>query len=79
MITRRQASAGLVSAAVLAATSAQAESEATVMQLPAPKTDGMPLMLALKRRHSTREYADRPLPLPVLSDLLWAAFSSADI
>jgi nitroreductase len=75
MITRREASAGLFSAAVLAGTSAKAASEATVMQLPAPKTSGgMPLMQALKLRHSTREYAERPLPLPVLSDLLWAAF-----
>jgi nitroreductase len=75
MITRREASAGLFSAAILAGTSAKAASEATVMQLPAPKTSGgMPLMQALKLRHSTREYAERPLPLPVLSDLLWAAF-----
>lgn len=45
------------------------------MQLPAPKTSGgMPLMQALKLRHSTRAYADRPLPPQVLSDLLWAAF-----
>ena len=75
MITRREASAGLFSAAVLAGTSAKAASEATVMQLPAPKmSGGMPLMQALKLRHSTREYTERPLPLPVLSDLLWAAF-----
>src|SRR5664280_939972 len=75
MITRREASAGLLSAAVFAGTSAQAASEAIIMQLPAPQTSGgMPLMQALKLRHSTREYADRPLPLPVLSDLLWAAF-----
>jgi len=25
-------------------------------------------------RRSTREYSERPLPLQVLSDLLWAAF-----
>jgi nitroreductase len=75
MITRREASAGLLSAAVLAGTSAEAASEAPVMQLPAPKmSGGMPLMQALKLRHSTREYAERALPLPVLSDLLWAAF-----
>ena len=75
MITRREASAGLLSAAVLAGSSAQAASEAAVMQLPPPKmSGGMPLMQALKLRHSTREYAERPLPLPVLSDLLWAAF-----
>jgi hypothetical protein len=75
MITRREASAGLLSAAILAGTSAEAASEAPVMQLPAPKmSGGMPLMQALKLRHSTREYADHPLPLPVLSDLLWATF-----
>jgi nitroreductase len=75
MITRRDVSVGLLSAAVLAGTSAGAASEAQIMQLPAPKmSGGMPLMQALKLRHSTREYADRPLPLPVLSDLLWAAF-----
>ena len=75
MITRRQASAGLLSAAILAGTAAQAADEPPVMQLPAPKTaGGMPLMQVLKLRRSTREYADRPLPLQVLSDLLWAAY-----
>jgi Nitroreductase family len=75
MITRREASAGLLSATLLAGTSADAASEPPVMQLPAPKmSGGMPLMQALKLRHSTREYAERLLPLPVLSDLLWAAF-----
>ena len=75
MITRREVSAGLVSAAVLAGTSADAISETPVMELPAPKmSGGMPLMQALKLRHSTREYSERPLSLPVLSDLLWAAF-----
>jgi len=34
----------------------------------------MPLMEALARRHSTREYSPRPLPEQVLSDLLWAAY-----
>ncbi|WP_324780915.1 nitroreductase family protein [Thiobacillus sedimenti] len=33
----------------------------------------MPLMQALKARHSAREFASRPLPRQVLSDLLWAA------
>jgi SagB-type dehydrogenase family enzyme len=42
--------------------------------LPEPRTEGgMPLMQALKARHSTREFSDRPLPAQVLSDLLWAA------
>ena len=34
----------------------------------------MPLINALKLRHSTREFSERPLPLPILSNLLWAAF-----
>ena len=75
MVTRRQASAGLLSAAILAGTSGLAIGETTIMKLPQPKTSGgMPLMQALNLRHSTREYADRPLPAQVLSDLLWAAF-----
>ena len=43
--------------------------------LPRPdRTGGMPLMKALARRKSSREFAARPLPMPVLSSLLWAAF-----
>jgi len=43
--------------------------------LPAPQTGGgMPLMQALKTRHSSREFDSKPLPLQVLSNLLWAAF-----
>ncbi len=43
--------------------------------LPQPKTDGgMPLMLALKARQSTREYdTTKPLSPETLSNLLWAA------
>ncbi|SEI94747.1 SagB/ThcOx family dehydrogenase [Frateuria terrea] len=37
------------------------------------KAGGMPLMMALSRRHSTRLYTDRPLSPQLLSDLLWAA------
>ena len=76
MITRREASAGIVSAAIVAsAPSLAAAQQATTRQLPPPRTDGgKPLMQALKLRRSTREYADRALPPEVLSDLLWAAF-----
>ncbi len=43
--------------------------------LPKPKmTGGKPLMEALKERHSTREFSTEKLPLPVLSNMLWAAF-----
>ena len=45
------------------------------IELPAPQTTGgMPLMQALKARHSTREFSPQKLPLQVLSNLLWAAF-----
>jgi nitroreductase len=43
--------------------------------LPPPRTEGgQPLTVALRMRHSTRAYAERPLPPQLLSDLLWAAF-----
>ena len=42
--------------------------------LPAPdKAGGMPLMEAIARRHSAREFSTRELPLALLSNLLWAA------
>ncbi len=45
------------------------------IKLPAPdKSGGIPLMKALSKRRSSREFARKPLPLPVLSSLLWAAF-----
>jgi SagB-type dehydrogenase family enzyme len=45
------------------------------VQLPPPQTTGgMPLMQALKERHSTREFSSRKLPVQMLSNLLWAAF-----
>lgn len=47
---------------------------AETMQLPpVPTSGGMPLMEALKARHSTREFDARPLPAQVLANLLWAA------
>jgi SagB-type dehydrogenase family enzyme len=48
--------------------------ETGAIRLPPPETaGGMPLMQALKARHSTREFAGKPLPPQVLSNLLWAA------
>ena len=45
-----------------------------MVRLPPPQTDGgMPLMQALKVRHSARELSAEALPVQVLSDLLWAA------
>ena len=43
--------------------------------LPKPQTDGgRPLMQLLKDRKSVRQFSGEKLPLPVLSNLLWAAF-----
>ena len=45
------------------------------IQLPEPRTTGgMPLMDAIKARHSTRKYSTTPISLQELSDVLWAAF-----
>jgi nitroreductase len=45
------------------------------IQLPAPQvTGGMPLMQALAQRQTARTFADKPLPMQTLSNLLWAAF-----
>ncbi|MEP6839912.1 MAG: SagB/ThcOx family dehydrogenase [Bradyrhizobium sp.] len=42
--------------------------------LPAPdRSGGLPLMQAIAKRRSDREFARRELPLPMLSSLLWAA------
>jgi nitroreductase len=54
---------------------AQAAESGRPIALPAPRTDGgVPLRAALQKRRSIREFADRPLPPPLLSDLLWAAY-----
>lgn len=48
--------------------------ETGAIKLPPPEMEGgKPLMQALKARHSTREFASKPLPPQVLSNLLWAA------
>ena len=71
-MTRREL--GLAGAAAVVTGAAPVMAE-TARPLPAPRqTGGMPLMAALKLRRSIRDYADKALPLPVLSDLLWAAF-----
>jgi SagB-type dehydrogenase family enzyme len=43
--------------------------------LPEPqKEGGVPLMEAISRRRSDREFSNQILPLPLLSNLLWAAY-----
>jgi len=45
------------------------------IQLPKPQTDGgRSLIQLLRERKSVREFSAEKLPLPVLSNLLWAAF-----
>jgi hypothetical protein len=45
------------------------------LALPKPELDGgKPLMQALAGRHTTREFAAKPLSPQVLSNLLWAAY-----
>jgi len=62
-----------VTAGLLWATVAVGQQAA--IQLPKPQmTGGMPLMQALAQRQTTRAFADKPLPLQTLSNLLWAAF-----
>lgn len=41
---------------------------------PVEKSGGMPLFEALAKRRSDREFARDALPLPILSQLLWAAW-----
>ena len=46
-----------------------------IVKLPAPTIEGGgELMAALRARRSTRAFAAKPLPMDLLSTLLWAAF-----
>jgi nitroreductase len=76
MMMRRQASAGILAGAALAGWPGQAPAqEPKPRALPPPRTEGgVPLTQALRLRRSTRAYADRPLPMQVLADLLWSAY-----
>jgi nitroreductase len=48
---------------------------ARTIELPPPvRQGGLPLMQALAQRRSGREFAPTELPLPLLSNLLWAAW-----
>ena len=49
--------------------------EQEVIKLPAPNMDrSKSLMQALQDRHTSREFSEKPVPLHVVSNLLWAAF-----
>ena len=75
-MTRREANAGILASAALAAAPVSAVAQGSKLRdLPPPRSEGgQSLTAALKLRRSTREYSDRPLPAQALSDLLWAAF-----
>ncbi len=75
MMTRREVTGAMLASAALSAAPGGAASAAAPVKLPAPANGGgMPLMAALKARHSTREFAARALSPQTLSELLWAAF-----
>ncbi len=53
---------------------ARGDASETIL-LPAPqKEGGLPLMEAISRRRSDREFASQELPLALLSNLLWTAY-----
>jgi nitroreductase len=75
MTTRRRLGLGLLAAAGVAMAPGLAAAQTLApIELPAPRADfGGTLAQALKWRRSTREFAPRPLPPQVLSELLWSA------
>ncbi len=75
MFVRRSSLLTLVAAGLIVCSSAVAAQEPAPIKLPAPKMDGgMPLMQALKARHSEREFGAAKLSPQMLSNLLWAAW-----
>jgi nitroreductase len=74
-VSRRTVNTALLAANALASVPGAAIAQGSLRALPAPRKNiGTPLMQALQARHSTREYASRPLPEQVLSEVLWAAY-----
>jgi hypothetical protein len=61
MITRRQASAELLSSGAFAATQTVWAQQTEALELPPPRSEGgKPLFQALRLRQSIREYANKP-------------------
>lgn len=51
----------------------QYEDPLALLPLPAPQTEGgLPLWQLVNARRSVRDFVEEPLPLPLLSQLLWA-------
>ncbi len=75
MFSRRTSSFTAIVIGFFVLAGAAGAQEPSAIKLPAPKTDGgMPLMQALKARHSEREFGAASLSRQVLSNLLWAAW-----
>ena len=75
MFSRRTPSSTAIVIGLFVLAGAAAAQEPSPIKLPAPKMDGgMPLMQALKARHSEREFGAAKLSPQVLSNLLWAAW-----
>jgi len=53
---------------------AQGEASKQIALPPPQREGGTPLMEAISKRRSEREFACTELPLPMLSTLLWAAY-----
>ena len=75
MLSRRTVNLGILATVGLAAGAGRvAAADQKIVDLPAPwKDGGKPLAQAVWARRSTREFADKPVPLDVLSNLLWTA------
>ncbi len=75
MLSRRTVNLGILANVGLAAGAGRvAAADLRVIDLPAPwKDGGKPLAQAVWARRSIREFADKPVPVDVLSNLLWTA------
>ncbi len=75
MLSRRAVNLGILATAGLAARVTRvAAADLKTIDLPPPwKDGGKPLAQAVWGRRSIREFADKPVPIDVLSNLLWTA------
>jgi len=75
MLSRRAVNLGILATAALAARpTLTVAADLRTIDLPPPwKDGGRPLAQAVWGRRSIREFADKPVPIEVLSNLLWTA------
>jgi len=75
MLSRRAVNLGILATAALAARPPlTVAADLRTIDLPPPwKDGGKPLAQAVWARRSIREFADKPVPIEVLSNLLWSA------